>query len=198
MLRDGSDRAGLRRARVWSVAGAALALAPLLAGCTTNAYHGVGGATVAFESIAGPPRPVFDQLVAQLDAEARSRQVAVVSRTTPARYRVRAYLAAKVERRRTSITWVWDVYDSDLRRAMRIAGEEQIGRRVKDAWAAADDRLLGRIAETGMTQLAAFAAGRDAAPPDGEVPQAAPGPAGPPPETPAGDIRVAAAAAPQR
>jgi hypothetical protein len=110
---------------------------------------------------------------------------------------VRAYLAAKVERRRTSITWVWDVYDSDLRRAMRIAGEEQIGRRVKDAWTAADDRLLGRIAETGMTQLAAFAAGQGA-PPAGEGPQGPPEPAGPPAVTPAGDIRVAAATAPAR
>jgi hypothetical protein len=181
-----------------AVAGAAaFALAPLLAGCATQSQHGGYGATVAFESIAGPPRPVFDQLVAQLNAEARARQVAVVSRAAPARYRVRAYLAAKVERRRTSITWVWDVYDSDLRRAMRIAGEEQIGRRVKDAWTAADDRLLGRIAETGMTQLAAFAAGQGA-PPAGEGPQGPPEPAGPPAVTPAGDIRVAAATAPAR
>jgi len=198
MVRDRSGRAGARREVVWSVAGVIiLALAPLIAGCATETAHPALGATVAFESIDGPPRGVFDRLVMRLDAEARARQVAVVSRHTPARYRVRAYLAAKVEPGRTTITWVWDVYDSDLRRAMRIAGEEPAGRGRQDAWEAADDRVLGRIAEAGMRQLAALAAGPGAAPPDGlpAAPEVAPPePADPPATPPAGDIRVAAVA----
>jgi hypothetical protein len=196
---DGSGRVRAARSiEIWLVGAIALALAPLLGGCASESAHSTVGATVAFESIDGPPRPVFDRLVARLDAEARVRRVAVVSRRASARYRIRAYLAAKLEPRRTTIVWVWDVYDSDLRRAIRIFGEEPAGARRPQAWAAADERVLARIAEAGMTQLAAFAAGPGAIPPDGlpTRPGAAPGPADPPADPPAEDIRVAVAAAP--
>jgi hypothetical protein len=194
MVRDGTGRAGARRVWVRSVAGAASALALLLAGCATESQHRVHGATVAFESIDGPPRALFDRLVARLDAEARTRQVAVVSRAAPARYRIRAYLAAKVERRRTAVSWVWDIYDSDLRRAVRIAGEETVDRAAPDAWTTVDERMLARIAEAGMTKLAAFAAGPGGASPEVYQEQPAPQPADPPAMGP-GDIRVAVAAA---
>ena len=197
MVPDGSGRAGARRGGLArSVTGVvALVLAPLLAGCVTEAGQHTRGATIAFESIDGLPRPVFDRLVARLDAEATTRQVAVVSRAAAARYRVRAYLAATVEPRRTTIHWVWDVYDSDLRRAIRLAGEEPASRSRQDAWAAADDRVLGRIAAAGMTQLAAFAAGPGVATPDAvpTAPQTAPPEPSDPPVPPDRDIRVAAA-----
>lgn len=187
-----SDRDPARRSALgWSAGIVAAMLAPLLGGCVTEADRRPNGPTIAFESIDGPPRPVFDRLVARLDAVARSRQVAVVSRESPARYRVRAYLAAKIERHRTAIVWVWDVYDSDLRRAARLVGEEPAGRNPGDAWGAATDQVLGRIAESGMTQLAAFAAA-PGTPSDGApaAPQTAP-PADPPAVAP-GEIRVAA------
>jgi hypothetical protein len=190
MARDRSGRAGAAQSRfAWFPGLVALACAPLLAGCATEAQHRSYGATIAFESIDGPPRPVFDRLVTYLDAEARVRQVAMVSREAPARYRVRAYLIAKIEPRRTTIAWVWDVYDSDLQRAIRIAGEEAAGRRRKDAWTAAEDGILGRIAEAGIKQLAAFAAGPGTAP--SEAPPARP--ADPPGAAPEGEVRVAAA-----
>ena len=187
------------KARWWGLirpaAGAAgLALAALLGGCTTDAGHQTRGATVAFESIDGPPRAVFDQLVTHLDAEARARQVAVVSRRSPARYRVRLYLAATVVRKRTAIAWVLDVYDSDLHRAARIAGEEPAGGGRPDAWAAADGAVLARIAETGMTRLAEFTAGTKPAAPEPE--KADPAPDDSPAAPPAGHIRVAGVSAP--
>jgi hypothetical protein len=56
---------------------------------------------------------------------------------------------------------------------LRIASEEPAGRRSGgDAWNAADDALLRRIARTGMDRLAAFLDN-----PGTRVPQ--PGPAGP-------------------
>ena len=56
-----------------------------LAGCTTDGspIFAVGGrstATVAFESIDGPPETVFRRLVLQLNQEANARQISVVSR----------------------------------------------------------------------------------------------------------------------
>lgn len=144
---------------------AALGFAAVLAGCQTdanlaaNTTNNANGATLAFESIDGAPRPVFDTLVSRIDDEAKARKIAIVSREGQAHYRVRAYMAATVARQRTAINWVWDVYDSNGQRLTRISGEEPAGKATTDAWADADVRVLGRIAETGMSQLAAFANG---------------------------------------
>jgi hypothetical protein len=115
-------------------------------------------ATVTFESIDGPPPEVFRKLVASLNDEASARQVAVVPRQAAATYRVRGYVTALVERDKTSFSWVWDVYDSDKRRALRVTGEEPAaaGRRGRDAWSAADDQVLRGISRAGMERIAAF------------------------------------------
>src|SRR6195952_401255 len=111
------------------------------------------GATVAFESIDGPPPQVFDRMVNLLDSESKLRNVAIVSREGSAAYRIRSYLAAQVSRGRTTIAWVWDVYDRDQQRAIRLSGEELAGKAGRDAWAAADDVVLRRIAQAGLTGL---------------------------------------------
>jgi hypothetical protein len=113
--------------------------------------------TVAFESIDGPPPEVFSKLVADLNAEAGTRKIAVVSRESAATYRVRGYVSALVERDKTTFAWVWDVYDTDKRRALRISGEEPAaaGKR-RDAWAAADEQVLRRMAKSGMDQMSGF------------------------------------------
>ena len=145
------------------------------AGCSTNGQR--AGAlpgqrvSVAFESIDGPPPGVFQKLVQKLNQEAEARQLPVVTREGFAPYRVRGYYAVGVEKKRTIVSWVWDVYDAEARRSVRLAGEEKgapLGRR--DAWDAASEELLGRAARHGMEQLAAFI-----------------GPAGSPPAAPAPD-----------
>ncbi|MDB5653157.1 MAG: hypothetical protein JWQ94_770 [Tardiphaga sp.] len=112
-----------------------------------------GGATVAFESVDGPPPQVFDRMVSLLDSEARLRNIAVVSRQESAAYRVRSYLAAQIRGGKTSIAWVWDVYDRDQQRALRLSGDEPTGQAGGDAWANADDLVLRRIAQAGLTGL---------------------------------------------
>src|ERR1700710_1475988 len=123
------------------------------------------GATVAFESIDGPPPQVFDRMVSVLDSESKLRNLAIVSREGGASYRVRSYLAAQVSRGRTTIAWVWDVYDASQQRALRLSGEEPAGKSGRDAWAAADDVVLRRIAQAGLTGLSNMINGTpDAAP----------------------------------
>src|SRR6201991_1503949 len=124
-------------------------------GAAANAFAsaGSGGATVAFESIDGPPPQVFDRMVNLLDSESKLRNLAIVSREGSASYRIRSYLAAQVSRGRTTISWVWDVYDRDQQRALRLSGEEPAGKAGRDAWAAADDVVLRRIAQAGLTGL---------------------------------------------
>ena len=122
------------------------------------------GATVAFESIDGLPPGQFRELVQALNNEAQTRRLAVMSRESPSAYRVRGYLAAKVAKRETTISWVWDVFDRDDHRALRIAGEETAKGRHRDAWSAADDAMLRRIAGSSMGQLAAFLTSPEVAP----------------------------------
>src|SRR5215213_5640184 len=111
------------------------------------------GPTVAFESIDGPPPQVFDRMVSVLDSESKLRSLSIVSREGGAAYRVRGYLSAQVVRGKTVIAWVWDVYDNNQQRALRLSGEEAAGKAGRDAWAAADDLVLRKIAQAGLSGL---------------------------------------------
>ena len=123
------------------------------------------GPTVAFESIDGPPPQVFDRMVGVLDSESKLRSLSIVSREGGASYRVRSYLSAQVVRGKTVIAWVWDVYDNNQQRALRLSGEEPAGKAGRDAWAAADDLVLRKIAQAGLSGLSGMINGTpDAAP----------------------------------
>ena len=135
------------------------------------------GATVAFESIDGPPPPVFDRMVGVLDSESKLRNLSIVSREGGAAYRVRSYLSAQVSRGRTTIAWVWDVYDRDQQRALRLSGEEPAGKAGRDAWAAADDLVLRKIAQAGLAGLSGMINGTG--PVEAPPPAPAPGRRGP-------------------
>jgi hypothetical protein len=160
----GSTVRALQFAAFLSIAGAFA-----LGGCSSSglpgALSGAGqGGTVAFESIDGPPETVFKNLVRELNQEAQTRQISVVSRESAAQYRIRGYVAAHVQGKKTTISWVWDIYDADRQRAMRLTGEE-VGTSGRTAWNAADDQVLNRIARDGMTRLAAFLADPSTPPP---------------------------------
>ncbi|HXQ04420.1 MAG TPA: hypothetical protein VN831_06660, partial [Bradyrhizobium sp.] len=89
-----------------------------------------------------------------LDNESKLRNLSIVSREGASAYRVRSYLSAQVSHGRATIAWVWDVYDRDQQRALRLAGEEPAGKTAgRDAWAAADDLVLRKIAQAGLSGL---------------------------------------------
>jgi hypothetical protein len=149
----------IRTATFSPLARAALLFAMLsvVTGCAgggSASFAEANGPTVAFESIDGPPPQIFDRMVNLLDSEAKLRHLAVVSRESAAAYRVRSYLAAQIRGGKTTLAWVWDVYDRDQQRALRLSGEEQTGRPAgRDAWAVADDLVLRRIAQAGLSGL---------------------------------------------
>jgi len=144
-----------------AIAAAVLAMACGLGGCAGTGSVGgsfampstASGPTIAFESIDGPPPQVFERMVSVIDSEAKLRSLSIVSREGAASYRVRSYLAAQVSRGRTTIAWVWDVYDQNQQRALRLSGEEPTGKAGRDAWAAADDLVLRKIAQAGLSGL---------------------------------------------
>ncbi len=161
-------RAGL--VSVWIVLCAMVGLAA--AGCTTTktSVRSAPGApdanaTVAFESIDGPPSAVFQRLVQKLNAEAEARKVPVVSHAKAAPYRVRAYVALGVYRKKNQgvVSWVFDVYDAQQERTVRFSGEEPaaapgrtLGHAAADPWQAVDDDALMRVARAGMERLAGY------------------------------------------
>ena len=181
-MRDASFILGRAGSRVLAVM--LLAAATALGGCAgggggaANSYAMApstgSGATVAFESIDGPPPPVFDRMVGVLDSESKLRSLSVVSREGTAAYRVRSYLSAQVVRGKTVIAWVWDVYDANQQRALRLSGEEPTSAKGgRDPWNAADDLVLRKIAQAGFSGLSNMINGT----PDGSSP--APGLRGP-------------------
>ena len=113
-----------------------------------------------------------------LDSESKLRTLQIVSREGSAAYRVRCYLSAQVIRGKTVIAWVWDVYDRDQQRALRLSGEEVGGkagpRRPTRPLGAADDLVLRKIAQAGLSGLSGMIKG----PPDAPPP-ASPGRRGP-------------------
>ena len=147
---------------------AGLLLALLSAGCasnnTTTASTGaVPAATITLEVITGPP-PDLSQRFAQVFADqAKARQVMVVSREGLPHYRVQGQFTPRSERGRTTIAWVWDVYDSQNRRALHITGEEIVGP-TRDPWGSLDEAAIGRIALGGVEPLVAFLASAEASP----------------------------------
>jgi len=158
-----------------------LTMAGGLGGCAggvaSNSFamaNNPSGPTVAFESIDGPPPQVFERMVGVLDSESKLRSLSIVSREGTAAYRVRSYLAAEVSRGRLTIAWVWDVYDQNQQRALRLSGEEPAGKAGRDAWASVDDLVLRKIAQAGLSGLANMINGAPA--PDAPQP--------PPPATP--------------
>ncbi len=173
-------RAARAASRLLSVAGLAIAAALTLAACNSDTRPTVAsaqprGATVAFESIDGLPETQFRALIQDLNNEAQVRRVAVISREGPSAYRVRGYLAATVENGKTTISWVWDVFDHDQRRALRISGSETAKAGRERGWKAADDAMMQRIAMSSMAELATFLTSPAVAPgtPDMGGPQVA-------------------------
>jgi len=153
-------RAGMSRGVLRSHGLLAAGCALLLAGCNPDnqalSIAQPRGATVAFDSLDGLPSGQFQKLVKNLNDEAQARHLAVISREEPSAYRVRGYLAVKVSKHQTTVSWVWDVFDQEEQRALRISGEETAKVRHHDAWTAADDAMLSRIASNSMERLAIF------------------------------------------
>jgi hypothetical protein len=166
-----------------------LALASTFGGCANNgatsnasgalamASDSSSGSTVAFESIDGPPPQVFDRMVGVLESESKLRSLSIVSREGSAAYRVRGYLSAQVVSGKTMIAWVWDVYDRNQQRALRLSGEEAAGKTgrdlSRDPWAAADDLVLRKIAQAGFSGLTNMINGTPQQP---DAPPSAPSP----------------------
>src|SRR6202167_5800513 len=156
------SRIALRATMATVLLTTAVGLGGCAGGAASNSFamaSNTGGSTIAFEFVDRPPPQVFDRMVGILDSESKLRSLSIVSREGTAAYRVRSYLAAEVSHGRTTIAWVWDVYDQNQQRALRLSGEEPAGKAGRDAWASVDDLVLRKIAQAGLSGLSAMVNG---------------------------------------
>jgi hypothetical protein len=132
---------------------AAMVVTAALGACQGSFSGSPQGVPVALESIDGAPTPIRTALVDELTSAATDRKVDLVGASAEARYRVRGYLSTSTEDGETKVAYVWDVFDSQKRRAKRLAGSSPApASSISDL----DKAALARLAQTSMDEIAEF------------------------------------------
>lgn len=120
------------------------------------------GVPVALVSLEGAPEPVTSRLSSAMAQQAARRDIAIVGIDGKPRYQLRGYLAtANAPEGKAELSWVFDIFDSRLKRAKRFSGEESI-RAVTasgaDAWAGVTDQDMQKVAFRALDDIAEFLA----------------------------------------
>jgi hypothetical protein len=149
---------------------AAAACAAALAGCneTVSDFNPSAqprarapGVPVALVSLEGGPETVVSRLSLAISQQAARREIVIVGPDGNPRYQVRGYISAHAEGAEGELSWAFDIFDAQRKRARRVSGQEKI-RGGGDPWAAVTDGHLAAVAFKASDDLAEFLA---AAPP---------------------------------
>ncbi|WP_243371139.1 hypothetical protein [Microvirga solisilvae] len=135
---------------------AAIVMTAALSACQGSLMSGSPeGVPVALESIDGAPAPVQTALLGELATAASDRKVDLVGSSAQARYRIRGYLSATTEDGETKISYVWDVFDSQKRRAKRLAGSNP-AKAPATSISTLDKDTLAELAQASIAEIAEF------------------------------------------
>lgn len=135
---------------------AAIAMTLALGACQGSLLSGSPeGVPVAVESIGGAPAPVQTALLGELATAASERKVELVGSSGDARYRVRGYISTVTEDGETRISYVWDVFDAQKRRAKRLEGSRPVAL-ASGSISSLDRETLARLAQSSMDEIAEF------------------------------------------
>jgi len=132
---------------------AAIGLMAALGACQNSFSASPEGIPVALESIDGAPPPIRTALADELATAATSRKVDLVGASAEARYRVRGYLSTSTEDGETKVAYVWDVFDSQKRRAKRLEGSSPAP---AASISALDKEALSMLAQASIDGIAEF------------------------------------------
>ncbi len=112
------------------------------------------GARAALAGVNGAPREAADRFAAALAPAAAARDVAIAE-PGKADYLLRFYLsAAPAEAGATRVSYVFDMFDKDRRRAMRLSGEATARGAGADPWAL-EETTLRLLADRAADDMAA-------------------------------------------
>jgi hypothetical protein len=132
---------------------AAIMLTAVLGACQGTFSASPEGVPVALESIDGAPAPIRTALTEELATAATDRKVDLVGASAEARYRVRGYLSTATEGGETKVSYVWDVFDSQKRRAKRLEGSSPVP---AASISSLDKHALAKLAQASMGEIADF------------------------------------------
>jgi hypothetical protein len=131
----------------------AVVAAAALGACQGSLSSSPEGVPVALESIDGAPALIRTALADELATAASDRKVELVGASGEARYRVRGYLSASTEDGPTKVAYVWDIFDSQKRRAKRLEGSSPVP---AASLSALDKEALAALAQASMNEIAGF------------------------------------------
>ncbi len=133
-----------------------MAVAMVLGACQGSLMSGSPeGVPVAVESIDGAPAPVQTALLGELATAASERKVELVGSSDDARYRVRGYISTVTEDGETRVSYVWDVFDAQKRRAKRLEGSRPVAL-ASGSISTLDKGTLAKLAQSSMDEIAEF------------------------------------------
>ncbi len=123
------------------------------------------GVPVALVSLEGAPETVISRLSLAISQQAARRDILIVGVDGKPRYQVRGYVSAYFDGPEGELSWAFDLFDAQKKRARRVSGQEKL-RGGGDPWAAVTDLHLAAVAFKSLDDIAEFLA---AAPPPGPV-----------------------------
>jgi hypothetical protein len=115
------------------------------------------GVPVALVSLEGGPETVVSRLSVAIAAQAQRRDILIVGIDGQPRYQVRGYISAHSEGAEGELSWAFDIFDAQRKRARRVSGQEKI-RNGGDPWAGATDPILTAVAFKALDDIAEFLA----------------------------------------
>jgi hypothetical protein len=115
------------------------------------------GVPVALVSLDGAPEAVISRLSVAMSQQAARRDIAIVGIDGKPRYQVRGYLSAHVDGGEGQLSWAFDIFDAQKKRARRVSGQEAL-RGGGDAWTGVTDAHLTAIAFKSLDDIAEFLA----------------------------------------
>ena len=147
---------------------AAIALT-LLAACseTVGGNRTVANAPpagpIAFEHVTGMPDSRAAELAAALAQRATARQLTVVGRDDATlQYRIKGYFAAQPSTERTTVSYIWDVFDKQGERVHRFDGLQQAPKSgAADPWGSVTPETIDALADAATSELARFLSGQN-------------------------------------
>lgn len=115
------------------------------------------GNTIRFLPIIGAPVDAVTPLSRELGAEARARGLSIKgSADSSANYILKGYLSAFEDGPQVTVSYVWDVLDSNGERLHRIQGSESAPLKAGDPWAAVPANVMQKIADKTIAEFAGW------------------------------------------
>ncbi len=124
---------------------------------TTPAAPRQSGGAISFTPVIGAPVDAVQPLSRQLGSAARVHGLTILqSASGDSDHILKGYFSASTDGDKTTISFVWDVLDSQGNRLHRISGQEIAQGTASDPWEVVQDSTMETIATTTIDQYVAW------------------------------------------